>query len=430
MEIEEIKTAAENAMKAFEALKTDVLPLKKKFEDLDGESKGQFAKMEKTISDAIEASQKADSKVKAAEETLKSQEAQIKALETAINRAPAGSTEEKTKELKAKQKKAFNDFAKSHKSGTQTFAESSVFEQAIANDPELKAMVAASDPAGGYLTMPDFGGIITERIFESSPIRQLATVTSVNSDSYEVILDNDEASCEWVGEVQTRSDTNTPTLGKLVIPVNELSALPKVSQKMLDDGIVDVESWLGGKVGDIFGRTEATSFVTGNGVNKPKGMMSYTSGTTIASQQVQQVNAGSTTDFTYNGLVDLTNALKEPYHANAVFLMQRASFASVMKLKDGEGRPIFNPNYDKVAGLTTQVMGRPLYFAADIASISSASLSAIYGDIRRAYQIVDRIGFRVLRDPFTSKPHVLFYTTKRVGGAVVNFEAYKIQKMS
>lgn len=428
-----MKTAAENAMKAFEALKTDVLPLKKKFEELDGEAKGQFAKMEKAISDAIELHQKKDAGArKALEDQAKAQADQIKAIETAMNRPGAAVNGEADEKLAKKAiKKLFNEFARLPEDSEQPKVHFHTFAQGKAkNDPELKALSVNSDPNGGYLVMPEFGGMIQTRVFETSPIRQLATVTSVGSDSYEVILDNDEAAASWVGEQASRPNTNNPQLGKLAIPVNEMYAFPKATQKILDDAQIDMEAWLGQKVGDIFGRTEATSFVTGNGVNKPKGIMSYDSGTTLSSQQIQQVNAGSTSDFTYDGLISLTNALKEPYHANAVFLMQRGSFASIMKIKDGEGRPIFNLMYDKVAGLSNLVLGKSVYFAADIASISSASLSAVYGDIRRAYQIVDRTGIRVLRDPFTDKPNVGFYTTKRVGGAVVNFEAIKIQKMS
>ena len=433
MQLDEIKTAADNAMKAFEALKTEVLPLKEKFDDLDGETKGKFTKLEKAIGDAVELHQKAETSRKALEDQAKAQADQIKALETALNRAPSASLTPEMEEKKAKfaVNKLFNQFARIPEEDAQAKVHFHTFLSAKAKDtPELKTLSVISDPNGGYTVMPEFGGMINARVFESSPIRQLATVTTIGSDSYEVILDNDEAAASWVGETASRANTANPTLGKLIIPVNEMYAFPRATQKILDDSQIDMEAWLGQKVADIFGRTEATAFVTGNGVNRPKGIMSYDAGTTLASQQVEQVNAGSTTDFTYNGLVDLQNALKEPYHANARFLMRRASNASIMKIKDGEGRPIFNMNYDKVAGLEPTIMGKPVMFAADVAAIASAALAAAYGDFRRAYQVVDRIGIRVLRDPFTDKPNVGFYTTKRVGGAVVNFEAYKIQKMS
>ena len=167
--------------------------------------------------------------------------------------------------------------------------------------------------------------------------------------------------------------------------------------------------------------------------SQPRGLLTYTAGTDITAAQIEQVNAGSTSAFTYAGLANLQNALKEPYQANAVFLMKRASFGSIMQIVtgiSGDNRPIFNMMYDKNTGLATAILGKPVMFADDVAAISSASLSAIYGDIRAAYTIVDRIGLRTLRDPYTNKPYVVFDTTKRVGGAVVNYEAVKIQKMS
>lgn len=437
MELEEVKTAAENAMRAFETIKTEVLPLKKRFDDLDADSKEKFAKAEKAVSDAIELSRKAEARALAAEEQQRKQreafDAEQKALKedlsqvkTAFNRASAGgASEEKGKALEAARKKAFNEFCRTD--------DKLYFDQYLKrqDDPEVKALSVNSDPAGGYLVMPEMGGIVETKVFESSPLRQLATVTTVGStDRYEVVVDFDEAGAGWVGEEASRTTTTTPTLGMVTIPVNEIYANPKATQKILEDASMDMESWLAQKVTDQFARTEATAFVTGNGVMKPKGIMSYDAGTTISSQQVRQVNLGSTTAFTYAGFVDVQNSLKEAYQPGAVWLYQRASNASAMKILDGEGRPIFNMNYDKNVGLTPTLMGKPVYFAADVAAISSAALSLAYGDFRRAYQIVDRQGVRVLRDPYSSKPYVQFYTTKRVGGGVINFEAYSIGKSS
>jgi HK97 family phage major capsid protein len=191
-----------------------------------------------------------------------------------------------------------------------------------------------------------------------------------------------------------------------------------------------VESWLAGKVADIFARKEATAFVSGDGIGKPRGLLTYAAGTDIGQEQIEQVVTGSASTFTYDGIVDLQNALKEPYQANAVFLYKRASNAALLKLKDGQQQPIFNMTYDKNAGLRPTLMGQPTFFANDMPTIGSNALAMAYGDIRAAYQIVDRIGIRVLRDPYSSKPYVIFYTTKRVGGAVVNPEAVKLAKIA
>lgn len=426
--VAEVKSALETfstGMKAFEAFKSEIAP---KVEKMDGLDKSKFDKMAADVGSAIELAQKEAGARKALEDQAKALETKVSALETALARPGAASREEKAKEVAEKRNQLFNKWAKTESENKESFK--AFIERAVSDEGERKALTTGSDPNGGYLVMPEFGGVIQTRVFETSPVRQLASVQQVSTDQFEYVLDNDEAAAGWVGETASRSETNTPTLGKLIIPVNEIYANPKATQKMLDDGIVDVEGWLSGKVAEIFARTEATSFVSGNGVLKPKGLLSYTAGTTIASQQVEQVVSGTSAAFTYAGLVDLQNALKEEYQPNAVFMIKRATNAALMKILDGESRPIFNMMYDKNVGLQPTIMGKPVYFANDMEAIGASSLSAIYGDIRRAYLILDRMGVRVLRDPFTAKPYVHFYTTKRVGGAVVNFEAYKIQKLA
>jgi len=438
---QETKTAIDGALTAFNEYKSMVEGFDKKLKDIapkmDAFDEVKLTKLEKTIGDAIEQSQKERDARKALEDQNaalaakhKELETELSEVKTAFNRAPAagGSSEEKAKEQALLRKKLFNEFGRMRSENRDGFDE--YLAKRAATDPEVKALVTNSDPNGGYLIMPEMGGIIQTRVFESSPMRQLASVMTIGSDQYEVILDNDEAASGWVGETAARSTTNSPTLGKLTIFCNELYANPKASQKVLDDAGIDLEAWLGKKVSDKFARDEATGFVTGNGVNKPKGLLSYTSGTDINSQQVEQVVTGDAASFTYDGLVDLQNSLKEPYQANAVFLLQRASNRSLMKIKDGIGDPIFNMTFDKNVGLEAMIMGKPFRYAADMPTLTTNALAMAYGDFRAAYQIVDRMGIRVLRDPYTDKPNVAFYTTKRVGGGVVNFEAYKIAKIS
>lgn len=439
-ELKEVKTAAENAMKAFGEMKSMVEGFGKTLNDItpkmDAFDQAKFDRMAKDIGNAIEMAQKDQLARKAVEDQLKEQADQTKSIETeltelktAFNRQPApGTAEDKAAEQKALRKKMFNEFGRMRSENREGFTE--YLEKRGAENAEIKALSVNSDPNGGYLTMPEMGGIIQTRVFETSPMRQLATVTTIGSDSYEVILDNDEAGSGWVGETAPRPTTGNPTFAKLTIYCNELYANPKASQKILDDAGIDLEAWLGQKVADKFARDEATAFVTGNGVNKPKGILSYAAGTDINQQQVQQVVSGNATLFTYGGLIDLQNSLKEPYQANAVFLIQRATNASLLKLVDGESRPIFNMVYDKNAGLQPTILGKSVYFAADMPSVGAGALAAAYGDFRAAYQIVDRAGIRVLRDPYTDKPNVAFYTTKRVGAGAVNFEAYKLQKIS
>jgi HK97 family phage major capsid protein len=432
----ELTASVETALKAFNEYKTTVEAIKETVDGhrvkLDAFDQSKFDKLAKDIGDGIEISQKAAARAEAAEK--KAQE-----LETALNRAPAVavSSDQEEKTIRKRMNKEFNKFARL-RSGSSS--RSMYFDEhlddtikANPNDIEMKTLSANADPSGGYLVLPQITGPIEEFVYETSPIRQLATVTTVGTDSFEVIIDNDQAGSGWVGETDSRTATTTPVFQKIEIPVNELYANATASQKILDDSMIDLESWLTQKVSDKFGRDEATAFVTGNGVLKPKGFMSYTSGTDTTQKQIEQVVTGDASNFTYDGIVNLQSHLKEAYQANATFLVQRASIANIMQIKDGDGRPLFNVLWGTKgdnAGMETTIMGKSIRFAADIAAIGSNALAMAYGDFKRAYQIVDRAGIRILRDPFTSKPNVLFYVTKRVGGGVVNFEAIKIGKIS
>jgi HK97 family phage major capsid protein len=434
----ELTKSVETALAAFneykgmvEELKSSVASIKPKMDAFD---EAKFNKIQEDIGKAIEESQKEKARARALDEQQKTMlddqkalKGELEAVKTALNRAPApGTSEEKTKELVAKRTKLFNEFARSK--GKDDFDD--FLTKKIEAEPELKALSVGVDSSGGYLVIPEFGGVITTKVFESSPIRQLASVTTIGTDSYEVVVDYDEAGVGWVSETGSRSTTTTPTIGKVSIPVHELYANPKATQKVLEDPSMDMESWLMGKVADGFARAEATAFVTGIGVGKPRGFLTYTAGSTLSSGQIEQVNSGSTTAFKYAGVVNLQNALKEEYQSNAVFITKRASNALLMQILDGEGRPIFNMMYDKNVGLRPTIMGKEVYFGNDMPTVESAALSLAYGDFKRAYQIVDRKGVTVLRDPFSDKPYVSFYTTKRVGGGVINFEAIKLQKMS
>lgn len=425
---EQLTASVETALNAFNEVKTMVAGFDKKLTDitpkLDAFDQTKLNKLEKSIGDAMEESQREKARTKAIEDELA-------ALKVAFNRAPNGSdttTEDQQKKVQAKLRKALNEFARID-TRREVYFDDFVKEK-HADDVEFKALSVGTDPNGGYLVMPEFGGVIQTKVYESSPMRQLARVQPISTLSYEHVLDNDEAASGWVGETGSRTETNTPTLGKITVTAHELYANPRATQTMLDDSMIDIESWLAGKGGEKFGRDEATAFITGSGIAKPRGIMSYTAGTNIAAEEVEQVVSGNASALTYDGLVDLQNALKEPYQRNASFLYRRATNAALLKIKDGEGRPIFNMDYTKNAGLQATLMGQPAYFAADVAALAANALAIAYGDFKQAYLIVDRIGLRLLRDPYSSKPYVSFYMTKRVGGQVVNFEALKIQKIS
>lgn len=417
---EKVLTQVQEGMKAFESFKSEFA--KYDLSKLDAIDSAKLEKMADDISKAVESSQAREGEIKAANE-------QIARLEAAIERAPSNG--EDSKEVEAKCTEAFNHFLKKGaKSDRHDFA-----DYAEQKGLDLKALSVNSDPDGGFLVMPTFGGVIDVRVFESSPVRQYANIETISTDALELVLDNDEPAASWVGEEGTRSETSTPTLDKKYIPTHELFAEPRATQKLLDDSAVNMEQWLAGKVAAKFARAEATAFISGNGVTQPTGILTNTAtGTSYDAVNVQVVNSGSSGAYTYNGLVDLQNSLKEVYQSNAIWMTKRANFGALMKIKSGitdDNTPIFNMTYATNTGLAGfQMLTRPVVFADDVPAVANDANALIYGDFASGYTIVDRVGIRVIRDPYTAKPFVKFYTTKRVGGDVVNAEALKIQALS
>ena len=338
---------------------------------------------------------------------------EVKAVTAALNRSKVGEGEGKEEAVTKEQKDAFNKFLR--KGDDRMSPE------------ELKALSVGSDPDGGYLVLPQMSSEIVKKVYESSPMRQLADVITISSDIFEIIEDLDEATASWVLETATRSETNTPQVKKLVIPVHELYAKPKATQKILDDAMFNMESWLADKVADKFARTEATAFISGNGVGKPRGILSYASGTT-GWNDIEQVNSGTSGAVTADGLMSLVYSLKGAYKPGAAFMMKRATVLAVRKLKDSQNQYLWQPGLQ--AGQPDLLLGHPIYEADDMEAIAADALAIAFGNFKMGYQIVDRFGIRTLRDPYSSKPYVEFYTTKRVGGGVKNFEAIKLQKLA
>ncbi len=204
-------------------------------------------------------------------------------------------------------------------------------------------------------------------------------------------------------------------------------AQPKATQKLIDDGSIDIEQWVARKVADKFARLEATAFISGDGTGKPTGILSYTAGT--AWGDIQQVVSGSDAAITGDSLLKLYYSLKDDYAKRATFLMHRSTVQAVRLLKDSTtGQYLWQPGL--ASGTPDTLLGVPVALAADMPVPASGSLSVALGDFKRGYLIVDRVGIRTLRDPFTAKPFVVFYTTKRVGGEVVDYEAIKLLKLS
>jgi HK97 family phage major capsid protein len=298
---------------------------------------------------------------------------------------------------------------------------------------EVKTLSVGSDPDGGYFVTPDISGRIVKKVYETSPIRQIASAMTISTDALEGIEDLGEAGAGYAGEHTQGSDTTTPQVGKWRIPVFWIDTEPKTTQQLLDDASVNVEGWLADKVADKFSRFENAEFVTG-AANKIRGLAGYTmaadSGSGVTWGTVGYVATGTAGAFPSanpaDKLYDVTGCLKQAYLPNARFLTRRSVITLIRKFKDGMGNYLWQPSF--VAGVSETIMGYPVTRAEDIAAVTTDSLSLAFGDFAQAYQIVDRQGVRVLRDPYTAKPYVKFYTTKRTGGGIVNFEALKFLK--
>jgi HK97 family phage major capsid protein len=303
------------------------------------------------------------------------------------------------------------------------------------NAPIRAAMTTGTDPEGGYAVPPDLGGRIVQLMYVTSPMRQFANIRQTSR--REVIGRNDlaESGGGWVGEQTGITETAAPGLGQWKIPVLDLYAEPRVTQDELDDADFDVETWLVSKIANKLGRLENTAFVVGNGIAKPRGFLDYASGTPSATgwNVIERVGTGVSGDFAAapNGgdvFIDLIGKMKVPYRQGSVFFMNRGTQARARKLKDSQGHYVWQPSF--VAAVPDTIAGYPNAIFEDMPDVAAASLSVALANFGEGYQIVDRRGITLLRDPYTAKPFIKFYTTKRTGGDVVNFEAIKLALFS
>jgi HK97 family phage major capsid protein len=297
---------------------------------------------------------------------------------------------------------------------------------------DTKALNTATDSEGGYAAPAELDRMIEARLMASSAIRPIVTVRQTSAGVFKKPVSLG-AGASWVGEAAARPETAAPNLSLLEFPAAELYAMPAATQTLLDDTYVDVDEWIAEEVETAFLAQESAAFVTGNGISRPKGFLSYD---TVADSahvwgKVGFVTSGAAGDFAAtdpaNALIDLVYAPKAQYRTNARFAMNRRTVSAVRKLKDGDGNYIWQPG---AAGEASTLMGYAVSEIEDMPDIAADAFSIAFGDFRRFYLIVDRQGARVLRDPYSAKPYVLFYTTKRVGGGIQNFEAVKLMKFA
>ncbi|WP_336968328.1 phage major capsid protein [Brevundimonas aurantiaca] len=327
---------------------------------------------------------------------------------------------------KAEHAKAFNRF----------------FRKGVDNglhDLEVKAkLTTQSDPDGGYLVPEEMEAGIDRVLGTVSTIRSLARVINISTDTYKKLVNVGGATSGWVGEEEARPETSTPTLREIAINTKELYANPAATQTSLDDARIDIAAWLADEVSIEFAEQEGEAFVSGDGVKRPRGFLSYE---TVANGswawgKLGYVPSGKAADFAdtsttvskADALIDLYYALKAGYRNGASWVMSDAVMATIRKFKDADGNFLWAPP-TAVAEVAT-VLQKPVYNDDNMPGVAAGTFPIAFGNFQRGYLIADRQGVRVLRDPYTNKPNVHFYTTKRVGGGVVNFEAIKLLKIA
>jgi len=300
---------------------------------------------------------------------------------------------------------------------------------------ELKSAFSAGSAADGGYTVPlEIETTIDSILAKASPIRAIATVRQIGGTVYRKPIATTGPATGWVAETASRPQTDTPSLAVIDFPAMELYAMPAATPTLLDDSAVDIEQWLASEVQIVFAEQEGAAFVGGNGTTQPKGFLSETivADASWAWTKLGYIASGADGAFASSNptdaLVSLAYAPKQAYRANGSWVMNRKTESVIRKFKDTTGNYIWQPG--AAAGQPPTLMGYPVAEAEDMPDIASASYSIAFGDFARGYLVVDRIGIRTLRDPYSAKPYVLFYTTKRVGGGVQNFEAIKLMKFS
>jgi HK97 family phage major capsid protein len=398
---------------------TEILAkLQKTFEDFKAERDKELKDIDKKLADVVQTEkvERINNEITNLQKALDETNALIAALKV----GGAGSDEPLTAERR-EHAQAFNKW----------------FRKGVDNglaDLEVKAaLTTQSDPDGGYLVPTETEQTIDRVLGVSTVMRRLATIMPIGTNEYRKFVNMGGAGAGWVGEEEVRLETSTPKLRELIFNVMEMYANPATTQTMLDDGIIDIASWLADEVNQTFSELEGAAFVAGNGVKKPRGFLAYdtVANASYAWGKIGYVPSGHASAFAASApgdaFISLYYALKDGYRQGAAWLTSDAVMASIRKFKDGQGNYLWAPPSD-AAGVPT-ILNKPVYTDDNMPALGADAFPVAFGDFKKGYLIVDRQGIRVLRDPYTSKPKVQFYTTKRVGGGVSNFEALKLMKV-
>jgi HK97 family phage major capsid protein len=386
------------------------------FEEFKSENDGRLKAVEQRKGDAI-----AEDKVARINAALDAHQQQLDALTLKGARPALGAERASASHGAREHKSAFDDYLRSG-------------ENAGLRLLEQKAMSVGSNPDGGYLIPDETERQIGERLKDISPIRAISGVREISSSVYRKPFMTSGPAAGWIGETASRPQTAAVVLDELAFPAMELYAQPAATATLLEDSFVNLDEWLAGEVDQVFAEQEGLAFVLGDGSNKPKGFLAYT---TVANASwawgnIGYIASGAAGAFPASNpsdvLIDLIYALRAGYRQNATFVMNRKTQSTVRKFKNADGDYLWQP--PAVVGGKSTLIGFPLADAEDMPDIAANSLSIAFGDFRRGYLIVDRQGVRVLRDPYSAKPYILFYTTKRVGGGVQDFDAIKVLKFA
>lgn len=298
---------------------------------------------------------------------------------------------------------------------------------------ETKALSVGSGADGGYLAPADLDRLIESRLRQVSPMRAIASVRQTAGNIFKKPVSLSNAATGWAAETGERTTTNSPQLAMIDFPTAELYANLAATQALLDDAFVNVEDWIAEEVEQAFAGQERAAFISGNGTNQPKGFLSYAivADANHAWDKIGYLATGAAGAFPATGavdkLLDLVYAPRAEFRQGARFVMNRKTVSAIRKLKDADNRYIWQPE-SQSAGAS--ILGYPVTEIEDMPDIAADAYAVAFGDFQRAYLIVDRAGVRVLRDPYSAKPYVLFYVTKRVGGGMQNFDAIKLLKFA
>ena len=300
---------------------------------------------------------------------------------------------------------------------------------------EMKAFTGMTGEAGGYAVPREIDAVIDRTLVAASPIRAIANVVKVGSAGYRKLVTTGGTPSGWAAETEARPGTASPVFAEIAPPSGELYANPSASQAMLDDAAFDVEAWLAGEIGTEFARAEGAAFINGNGSNRPRGFLSSPATTASDATRpfgtLQYLPTGAAGDFgaaPQEKLIDLVQALRAPYRQGASFVMNAATLARIRKFKTSDGAFMWQPSLS--AAVPATLLGYPVIEAEDMPDIGANSLSIAFGNFRAGYLIAERSETAILRDPYSNKPFVSFYATKRIGGCVSNAEAIKLLKFA